>query len=68
VVTTAELDADPSTGIKNYLAHDGQAWDTSTHYIATSLTRASLQPLAPGLKPFEHRFRQLQSDVRGTTK
>ncbi len=42
-----ELEVDPNTGIKNYIAHDGQGYATSTAYVSSSLTRA----LAAGLTP-----------------
>ena len=40
-VSSLELAIDPATGLKNYIAHDGQPYDTSTAYVAKSLARAA---------------------------
>jgi peptidoglycan hydrolase-like protein with peptidoglycan-binding domain len=39
-VTDEELEVDPTTGIKNYIANDGQNWRTSSAYVAESLRGA----------------------------
>ena len=35
-----ELQVDPRTGMKNYMANDQGKWDTSTRYIRESLLKA----------------------------
>lgn len=39
-VDRRELEVDPRTGIKNYIANEQGGWATSTHYIRESLTKA----------------------------
>ncbi|PLB51100.1 Het-C-domain-containing protein [Aspergillus steynii IBT 23096] len=39
-VRQAELDIDPQTGMKNYIANERGNWDTSTAYIKKSLARS----------------------------
>jgi len=39
-VNPMELQIDPRTGMKNYIANEGGTWMTSTHYIRNSLLKA----------------------------
>ena len=39
-VDSRELEVDPRTGIKNYIANDEGGWATSTKYIRESLLKA----------------------------
>jgi hypothetical protein len=52
-VDPLELLVDPDSGIKNYIANDGQGWKTSTGYVGQSLTAAfAAGPTSEGFRLF----------------